>query len=112
MDSEGRVWFAEFRAGKVGLLDRATGAIKEWALDEPYADPYDVDVDRHGNIWTAGMLTDYVFRLNPNTGAITKYLAPTVNMNVRRINVDRAERPAVWIGENHHGRILKVEPLE
>jgi streptogramin lyase len=112
VDGAGRVWFAQFRAGKVGLLDRASGAIREWDIGVPYADPYDVDVDRHGNVWTAGMLTDYVFRLNPNTGVVTKYLAPTVNMNVRRINVDRAENPAVWIGENHHGRILKVEPLE
>ena len=112
MTKDGQVWFAQFRAGKIGTLDRATGAIKEWTIDVPYADPYDVDVDRHGNVWTAGMLTDYVFRLNPTTGAITKYLAPTINMNVRRIQVDQAENPAVWIGENHHGRILKVEPLE
>lgn len=109
---DGLVWFAEFRAGNIGMLDRATKAIKEWPLGVPYADPYDVVLDRHGDVWTAGMLTDYVFRLNPRTGKVTKFLAPTVNMNVRRIDVDRAERPAVWIGENHHGRILRVEPLE
>jgi virginiamycin B lyase len=109
---DGKVWFAQFRAGRVGVLDRTTGAIKEWTMDVPWADPYDVDLDRHGNVWTAGMLTDYVFRLNPTTGVVTKYLAPTVNMNVRRINVDQAENPSVWIGENHHGRILKVEALE
>ena len=57
-------------------------------------------------------MSDARAKLYINTGVVTKYLAPTVNMNVRRINVDRAESPAVWIGENHHGRILKVEPLE
>jgi streptogramin lyase len=112
VDSEGRVWFAEFRAGNIGLLDRKSGSIKEWPLGVRYADPYDVDIDKHGNVWTAGMLTDYVFKLNPSTGTVTKYLAPTVNMNVRRIVVDKADKPSVWIGENHHGRILKVEPLE
>jgi virginiamycin B lyase len=112
VDSQGRVWFAQFRAGKVGTLDRKTGVISEWPMGVPYADPYDVDLDRNGNVWTAGMLTDYVFKLDPNTGAVTKYLAPTVNMNVRRIAVDKGEKPVIWIGENHHGRILKVEPLE
>ena len=71
VDSQGRVWFAQFRAGKVGTLDRKTGVISEWPLGVPYADPYDVDLDRDGNVWTAGMLTDYVFKLNPNTGAVT-----------------------------------------
>ncbi len=109
---DGKVWFAQFRAGRIGMFDRATSAIKEWVLDVPYADPYDVVLDRHGDVWAAGMLTDYVFRLNPQSGQITKYLAPTVNMNVRRIDVDGAEKPSVWIGENHHGRILRVEPLD
>jgi streptogramin lyase len=110
--ADGKVWFAQFRAGRIGMFDRATSVIKEWVLDVPYADPYDVVLDRHGDVWAAGMLTDYVFRLNPDTGQITKYLAPTVNMNVRRIDVDGGERPSVWIGENHHGRILRVEPLD
>jgi hypothetical protein len=30
---------------------------------------------------------------------------------VRRIVVDQADKPTVWIGENHHGRILRVEPM-
>jgi streptogramin lyase len=71
-----------------------------------------VVVDAKGDVWTAGMLTDYVFRLNPETGKITKFLAPTINMNVRRIDVDRSAQPSVWIGENHHARILRVQPLD
>ena len=112
VDEQGRVWFAQFRAGKVGLLDRTTKAIKEWTMPVRYADPYDVVVDAKGDVWTAGMLTDYVFRLNPETGKITKFLAPTINMNVRRIDVDRSAQPSVWIGENHHARILRVQPLD
>jgi streptogramin lyase len=110
--ADGRVWFAEFRAGNIGMFDPETQAIQEWPLGVPYADPYDVDLDARGHVWSGGMLTDYVFRLDPASGEVTKYLAPTVNMNVRRIVVDRAPQPTVWIGENHHGRILKVEPLD
>lgn len=114
VDAQDRVWFGEYLAGKIGMFDTRTKRIMEWAMPVPYADPYDVITDKHGYAWSAGMVTDYVFRLDPTTGQVVKFLMPTINANVRRIDVDhRADAPvAVWIGENHHGKILKVEPLD
>jgi virginiamycin B lyase len=113
IDGSGKAWFAEYRAGKIGMFDPATKVFKEWAIPQyGPADPYAVAVDANGDAWSGGMYTDYVFRLNPATGKVTKYLMPTVNVNVRRVDVDGSARPAVWIGANHHAKIVRIEPLD
>lgn len=109
--ADGRVWFGEFRGGNIGMFDRQSQTFREWPLPVPFADPYDVVADANGDVWTGGMLTDYVFRLNPATGEVTKFLLPTVNVNIRRIDVDRSAKPTVWVGENLQGKIAKVELL-
>lgn len=108
-----RAWFAEFYAGKFGMFDPNTKQIQEWAMSAPYADPYDVVVDKNGEVWAGGMKTDYIFRLNSATGQITEYLLPTVNVNIRRIDADSSTTPvSVWLGENHQAKIARIEPLE
>jgi virginiamycin B lyase len=112
LDAHGLAWFAEYWTGKIAMFDPTTKQIKEWAIPAPYADPYDAVADKNGDVWSGGMVTDYVFRLNPATGHVTNYLMPTVNANVRRIDVDSSTTPvSVWVGENHHPTILRVEPL-
>jgi virginiamycin B lyase len=112
VDAQDRVWFAEYWAGKVAMFDPNTKQIKEWPISVPYADPYDAVADKNGDVWSGGMVTDYVFRLNPATGQVTNYLMPTLNANIRRIDVDSSTTPvSVWVGENHHPTILRVEPL-
>jgi virginiamycin B lyase len=116
VDPQGRAWFALFNSGKVGMFDPRTKEIKEWPLPNPTwggaPDPYAVALDKNGDVWAGGVSSDYVVRLNPATGRTTKYLVPTVNANFRRMNVDRSGKPVVWIGENHHSKIIKVEPLD
>jgi len=114
MDSQDRLWFAEYRAGKIGVFDTKTFAFKEWPIPTPYAGPYDVKFDKNGDVWAGGMHTDYLYRLNSNTGEVTQYLLPTVNVNIRNMGgVDNRTTPTtVWIGENHRNKIARVEPLD
>jgi virginiamycin B lyase len=110
LDAQGRVWFAEYYAGKIGMFDRTTRQFREWPMGAPYADPYDVVPTESGEVWAGGMVTDYVFRLNPASGQVTKYLLPSVNTNIRRIDAQSTPHGAViWIGENHHGKITRIE---
>ena len=109
---QGFAWFAEYWAGRFARFDSATKEIVEWPIPVPHADPYDVIPDRTGAVWAGGMATDYVFRLDPASGNVTKYLLPTVNTNIRRIDVDNSTTPVtVWIGENHNAKITKIELL-
>ena len=116
IDTQGRAWFSQFNTGGVGMFDPATKSVKDWRIvDASFgpADPYTMDVDKNGEPWAGGVFSDYVFHLNPATGKTTKYLIPTLDVNIRSINVDRhGPKPVVWVGENHHPTIVKIEPLD
>jgi virginiamycin B lyase len=69
--------------------------------------------DKAGFVWTGGMSSDLVTRLDPRTGQFRMYLLPQVGVNIRRVDVDNSTTPATfWVGENHQAKIAKVEPLD
>ena len=114
MDSRDRFWFGEYKVGKIGMFDTKTKQFKEWGVPPmPWSGPYDVAVDKNGEIWAGGEHTDYLFRLNPKTGQVTTYLLPTLEMNIQKVSIDNSTNPVtIWVGENHQAKIAKVEPLE
>jgi virginiamycin B lyase len=112
MDDHGRLWFAEWRANKLGEFDTRTHQFKEWPVPVPYFAPYQVVRDKHGDLWAGGMSSDRIVRLNPKTGKATVYLLPG-STNIRHMFVDDSgPRPVVWIGSNHGGAIIRMEPLD
>lgn len=116
MDLQDQYWFGEDRVGKIGMFDTRSTQFKEWNLPPTswaWGSSYDVAVDKNGDAWSGGQLTDYVYRLNPHTGQVTPYLMPTLEANMRRISVDKsAKSAAIWVGENHHGKIARLEALQ
>jgi streptogramin lyase len=111
MDADGRLWFAEWRGNKLGEFDTRTHQFKEWPIPVPYFAPYQVVRDKHGDLWAGGMSSDRIVRLNPGTGKMTVYLLPGAT-NIRHMFVDDSgPRSVVWIGSNHGGTIIKMEPL-
>jgi len=112
VDADNILWFAEYGANGIGRFDPTTNVIKEWQLPTPWSEPYDVVPDKSGQIWTGSMLTDRVARLDPKTDDIVEYQLPRPT-NIRRVFVDdRGQRPVLWVGSNHGGSIVKVEPLD
>jgi virginiamycin B lyase len=112
VDDQGRLWFAEYFGNAIGMLDPETGKIQEWKVPTPWSSPYDAVADKNGNAWTASMNTDRVARLDVKTGQYTEYPLPRPT-NIRRVFVDDAKNPGtLWIGSNHGGSIVKVEPLD
>jgi len=115
VDKQDRFWFAEYYAGKIGVLDTKTKQFKEWDIPPvPWSGPYDVVVDKNGEVWASGEFTDNLFRLNPATGEVTSYpVSSGLYMQVQRVDVDNSTNPVtIWMGENHLARIAKVEPLD
>jgi virginiamycin B lyase len=110
-DSQDRLWFAEFWGNQVAMFDARSHEFKEWALP-PYLSPYDAVIDRNGDIWTGGMSTDRVVRVNSKTGETIGYLLPHPT-NIRRVDVDNStDPPTLWVGNNHGASIIKVEPID
>jgi virginiamycin B lyase len=112
MDEQDRLWFAEYRGNKIGVFDTREESFKEWAMPTPWSGPYYPVVDRNGDVWTGGMTTDRVTRLNPKTNETVEYFLPK-DTNIRRAFVDNTTpNVAFWTGSNHGASIVKVEPLD
>ena len=112
MDAQDRMWFGEFRGNKIAMFDTRTEKFQEWQMPMAYSAPYDVAVDKNGEAWTGSMLNDRVSRLDPTTGTFVEYLLPR-ETNIRRVFVDNSTTPVTfWVGNNHGGSIVKVEPLD
>jgi streptogramin lyase len=112
VDSENRLWFAEYGANGIGMFDPKTETIKEWKLPTPWSAPYDVTFTKQGEVWTGSMLNDQVARLDTKTGEFVEYLLPRTT-NIRRVFVvDSGPRPVFWVGSNHGASIVKLEPLD
>ena len=55
IDSQDRFWFAEYYVGKIGMFDTRTKQFKEWDIPPtPWSGPYDVVVDKNGEVWASG----------------------------------------------------------
>jgi virginiamycin B lyase len=112
VDTEGRLWFAEYFGNAIGMLDPKTGKIQEWKVPSPWSAPYDAEAGRNGEAWTGSMLTDRVSRLDIKTGQYTEYTLPRPT-NIRRVHIDDSKSPGtLWVGSNHGASIVKVEPLD
>jgi streptogramin lyase len=112
IDDQDRIWFGLYRGNKIAMFDTKEQTFKEWEMPSAWASPYDVTIDKKGDVWTGSMLNDRVSRLDPKTGTFTEYLLPQ-ETNIRRVFVDNTTNPVTfWVGNNHRGSIIKVEPQD
>lgn len=113
MDSQDQLWFGENYASKLGMFDTHTRRLQEWTPPVPWSGCYPAVRDKNGDVWTAGMSTDLIYRFNMSTGQFTNYLLPTIGANIRKIDADNSKIvPAIWVAEVHRGKIAKIEPQE
>jgi len=112
IDDKDRFFFAQYRGNKLTMFDTKEEKMQEFGLPTRHTHPYDVIWDKNGELWTGGMTTDRVVRLDPKTGESVEYQLAR-NTNMRRMFVDNlTPRPTFWVGSNHGASIVKVEPLD
>jgi virginiamycin B lyase len=74
--------------------------------------PYDAVLDKNDELWTGGMNADRILRLDTRSGQSVSNLM-LQQTNIRRVFVDNSTAPVtLWVGSNHHGNIVKLEPLD
>src|SRR5256885_11311826 len=98
MEAQDRLWFAEYRGDKIGMLDTKTGEFKQWDVTPKWSSPYDVALDKNAEAWTGSMLTDQVTRINTKTGEAVSYLLPR-STNIRRVHVE--DRKSTRLNSSH-----------
>ena len=111
IDDQDRILVTEYRANKVALFDAKTEQFTEYDLP-PLTFPYRAQIDQNGELWTGGMSTDRVVRVDPKTDTVVEYLMPS-GTNMRTVYVDNSTTPVTfWVGSNHAHALVKVEPLD
>jgi virginiamycin B lyase len=111
LDSQDRVWCGDFNGNGLAMFDPKTEKITAWKAPTEWTRPYDAQFDDKTYVWTAGMDNDLALRMNFQTGEFTEYLLPH-ETNVRHVEVQKSGAlSSLWLGDQHGGTIIRVEPL-
>jgi virginiamycin B lyase len=103
VDSEGIVWFAEFRAGKIGRFDPRSQSFREYELPGPDPTPYGFEIDNRHRLWYSSLNTDVFGCLDPKTGQVTEYPFPYRENAAREIFRDAKGR--LWFGSPPNNKV-------
>jgi virginiamycin B lyase len=105
---DGRVWFVEREANKIGRLDPATGKIDEFKT--PGTDvPRRMGADWEGNLWVGFHETGKLVKIDQNTGNMTFYEPPTPNSGTY-LAVPDAKHKVIWVTEQTADKIARFDP--
>jgi virginiamycin B lyase len=103
IDSDGTVWFAEFKSGALGRFDPKTETIKEFPLPGPEATPYALGIDKNHTIWYSSEHLDVIGNLDPKTGHVTEYPFPQSENTMREFFTDSQGR--MWFGSPANNKV-------
>jgi virginiamycin B lyase len=105
---DGRVWFVEREANKIGRLDPATGKIDEFKT--PGIDvPRRMGADWEGNLWVGFHETGKLVKIDQKTGKMTFYQPPTENSGTYLAVADPKHK-VIWVTEQTADKIARFDP--
>ncbi len=105
---DGRVWFVEREANKIGRLDPTTGKIDEFPT--PGKDiPRRMGTDWEGNLWVGFHETGKLVKIDEKYGTMTYYQPPTPN-NGAYIPVADPIHKVIWLTEQTADKIARFDP--
>ena len=67
------VWFTEYAANQIGMIDTKTHAITEFAVPSAGAGPYGITEGPDGNIWFTESGMNQIGMIDPNTHVIQEF---------------------------------------
>ena len=105
---DGRVWFAEREAMKLGRLDPKTGKIDEFPTGGQDV-PRRMGADWNGDLWVGFHETSQLVKVDHKTGKMTRYDPPTKN-NGSYIAVPDPRTKVIWLTEQTADKIARFDP--
>ena len=105
---DGRIWFVEREANKIGRLDPKTGKIDEFPT--PGRDiPRRMGADWEGNLWVGFHETGKLVKIDQKTGQFTFFEPPTKGSGAY-IAVPDARNKVIWLTEQTADKIARFDP--
>lgn len=104
--ADGSIWWTGQFANRLGRLDPATGAMREFPLETANSGPHGLVEDVGGNIWFTAVSQGYVGKLDPNTGDVTEYRVPEGVRGPHTPIFDQKGRLWFTMQSGHVGRLV------
>jgi len=98
--SNGHVFFSQPDTDAIGELDPDTPRFQQWKTAAG-STPYDLLIDKNGNLWFTEWTGNNIGFLNPKTGKVVETPIPTANSHPYGITLD--PKGNVWFAENRKG---------
>jgi virginiamycin B lyase len=73
---DGSLWYTAQMVNRLGRVDPATGAIREYPTGADLAGPHGLAEDREGRIWFTANFSGAIGRLDPGSGALARFPMP------------------------------------
>lgn len=110
MHSDGTIWWAGMFGSLVGVLDPATGAMKEHRLD-PAARPHSIIEGPDGDVWYTGNGNGTIGRIDHDSGEITVY--PLGNPDAKDPHTMAwSEDGSLWFTVQNSNYLGRLNPVE
>jgi len=103
IDTDGTVYFAEFKSGAIGRFDPKTEKVTEFPLPGPEATPYALGIDNSHTIWYSSEHLDVVGNLDPKTGRVIEYPYAHSENTMREFFAD--EQGRLWFGSPANNKV-------
>lgn len=104
-DSQDRVWFSEWNAGKLGMYNPFNNTWKEWQLPGNNPQPYAIFVDDKNMVWMSDFGSNALVRFDPWQQKFEVLSLPSSGANVRQL----LGRPGeVWGAESGNDKLVVV----
>lgn len=100
LGADGNMWFAEYTAGKIGVIASA-GTITEYTVG---GNPTDLALGSDGNVWFTSYNTNQVGKIT-TSGTATWYSAPSGSGPA---GIAAGADGNLWVTEHNTGKIAKV----
>lgn len=100
LGADGNMWFAEYTAGKIGVIT-SSGTITEYTIG---GNPTDLALGSDGNVWFTSYNTNQVGKIT-TSGTATWYSAPSGSGPA---GIAAGADGNLWVTEHNTGKIAKV----
>ena len=76
VNSEGVLWYVDFRGNRIGRVDPDTMEIREYTLPDPDARPRRIAITPDDVLWYTDYARGYLGRFDPETGEVEEWASP------------------------------------
>ncbi len=115
-DASGRLWFGEYRSGKIGMFDPKTEKFVEYDLPKG-GSAYCLHIDQDGQVWVASTYRESLIRFDPATKAMVEYPLPGQGLDMEILgpiirDIWPDEQGRMWFVEWSRNKVASAEIMK